>query len=109
MPRPLIVTLATAALLLAGYGSPSSSGSTAAATAARSSTATTASTAAATPFLSQLTTISTLASTVPSNGDVNPYGLAIVPASVGRLQAGELLVSNFNAKSNNQGTGTTIM
>jgi hypothetical protein len=33
----------------------------------------------------------------------------MVPGSVGKLQAGELLVSNFNGKSNNQGTGTTIV
>jgi hypothetical protein len=39
---------------------------------------------------------------------VNPYGIAVVPASVGRLVAGDLLVSNFNDKANNQGTGTTI-
>ena len=32
----------------------------------------------------------------------------MVPGSVGKLKAGELLVSNFNAKSNKQGTGTTI-
>ncbi len=109
MPRTLIATLAVAALLLAGCAGSSTSRQTVASTAAGSSTAAMASAAAATPFLSQLTKISTLASTVPSNGDVNPYGLAIVPATVGRLQAGELLVSNFNAKSNNQGTGTTIV
>jgi sugar lactone lactonase YvrE len=45
---------------------------------------------------------------VPANGDVNPYGLVVVPASVGKLSAGDLLVSNFNDKENNQGTGTTI-
>src|ERR1022692_494680 len=27
--------------------------------------------------------IVTVASTVPSNGDVNPYGVAVVPASIG--------------------------
>jgi hypothetical protein len=45
---------------------------------------------------------------VPSNGDVNPYGLVFVPSSVGKLAAGNLLVSNFNDRENNQGTGTTI-
>ncbi len=60
-------------------------------------------------FLSSLHTVSTVGSTVPSNGDVNPYGLAVVPTSVGSLTAGDYLVSNFNAKSNNQGTGTTIV
>jgi hypothetical protein len=67
--------------------------------------------ASATPtaFLSSLHKISTIGSTVPSNGDVNPYGLEVVPTSVGSLTAGDYLVSNFNAKSNNQGTGTTIV
>jgi hypothetical protein len=59
-------------------------------------------------FLGSLGTVSSLGSTVPGNGDVNPYGIAIVPKSVGSLHAGDLLVSNFNSKSNNQGTGTTI-
>jgi hypothetical protein len=40
---------------------------------------------------------------------VNPYGVAIVPASAGRLVAGDTLVSNFNSKSNIQGTGTTLV
>ena len=110
MPRPVFVALAAAALALAGCGSSSSSSSTAASAPATSSaTSSTTTTTAATPFLSQLTKVSTLASTVPANGDVNPYGLAMVSTSVGKLQAGELLVSNFNAKSNNQGTGTTIV
>jgi sugar lactone lactonase YvrE len=52
---------------------------------------------------------STIASTVPSNGDVNPYGVAVVPGSTGRLGQGNVLVSNFNNKANVQGTGTTIV
>lgn len=64
---------------------------------------------APTGFLSSLHTVRTIGSTVPSNGDVNPYGLAVVPHTVGALTAGDYLVSNFNAKSNNQGTGTTIV
>jgi hypothetical protein len=59
-------------------------------------------------FLANLKTVTSLTSTVPPNGDENPYGLITVPASVGTLHAGDLLVSNFNAKSNDQGTGTTI-
>jgi hypothetical protein len=51
----------------------------------------------------------TLASTVPANGDVNPYGVAVVPESAGALHAGNVLVSNFNNSANLQGTGTTIM
>jgi hypothetical protein len=50
--------------------------------------------------------------TVPSNGDVNPYGVAFVPGGFprgGPLVPGDILVSNFNASSNLQGTGTTIV
>ncbi|MEY9907495.1 hypothetical protein ABIA35_003725 [Catenulispora sp. MAP12-49] len=54
-------------------------------------------------------TVSTIASTVPANGDVNPYGVAVVPVSTGDLHRGDVLVSNFNAASNLQGTGTTIV
>jgi hypothetical protein len=51
-------------------------------------------------------------STVPANGDVNPYGVAFVPEGFphdGVLNAGDILVSNFNAISNLQGTGSTIV
>jgi len=48
-------------------------------------------------------------STVPANGDINPYGVAVVPRSTGNLVKGHVLVSNFNAASNLQGTGTTIV
>jgi hypothetical protein len=63
---------------------------------------------ASTAFLRGLGTASPVASTVPGNGDVNPYGIVVVPSSSGKLVAGDLLVSNFNDKANNQGTGTTI-
>lgn len=51
-------------------------------------------------------------STIPSNGDVNPYGVAFVPRkfpSGGPLSPGDVLVANFNNSSNSQGTGTTIV
>ncbi|MGA7412102.1 MAG: hypothetical protein WBW33_16625 [Bryobacteraceae bacterium] len=51
-------------------------------------------------------------STIPSNGDVNPYGVAFVPKTVPAgsvLQPGDILVSNFNNSQNLQGTGTTIL
>jgi hypothetical protein len=64
---------------------------------------------ASSTFTGPLNTISTLASTVPANGDVNPYGVAVVPRSTGNLHQGSVLVSNFNAASNIQGTGTTIV
>ena len=54
-------------------------------------------------------TVSTIASTVPSNGDINPYGVWRVQRSVGNLQEGNILVSNFNDAANQQGTGTTIV
>jgi hypothetical protein len=54
-------------------------------------------------------TITTISSTVPSNGDVNPYGVFRVPRTVGRLQRGSVLVSNFNNSANLQGTGTTLV
>jgi hypothetical protein len=51
-------------------------------------------------------------STVPANGDVNPYGVAFVPLSFptgGTISPGDVLVSNFNASTNLQGSGTTIV
>lgn len=53
--------------------------------------------------------ITQVASTVPANGDVNPYGIVVVPATVGSLTQGNILVSNFNDSQNLQGTGTTIV
>jgi hypothetical protein len=55
-------------------------------------------------------------STLASNGDQNPYGVAFVPPgfpSGGPLSPGDILVSNFNnagtaPAGNIQGTGTTI-
>lgn len=49
---------------------------------------------------------------MPTNGDLNPYGIAFVPSGVpawSTLKPGDVLVSNFNASSNVQGTGTTIV
>lgn len=60
-------------------------------------------------FIKHLDTITTLSSTVPGNGDVNPYGVAQVPATKGKLVEGSFLISNFNNGANQQGTGTTIV
>ena len=60
-------------------------------------------------FIGGFHNISTVASTVPKNGDVNPYGTVVVPNSVGRLVKGDVLISNFNNSKNLQGTGTTIV
>jgi hypothetical protein len=51
-------------------------------------------------------------STIPANGDVNPYAAAVVPVGFpagGLLHPGDILVSNFNASSDLQGTGSTIV
>ena len=51
-------------------------------------------------------------STIPANGDLNPYGVAFVPSKFpagGAVNPGDILVSNFNSKANLQGTGTTIV
>jgi hypothetical protein len=50
-------------------------------------------------------------STIPSNGDTTPYGLAFVPKGFpdsDALSRGKLLVSNFNS-STTAGQGTTII
>jgi hypothetical protein len=101
---PALAGIAFILVALGGCGSSSSSSSNAAATASTPKTA---------AFIAPLTAFSTVASTVPANGDVNPYGLVVVPTSVGKLQAGQMLVSNYNAKESakrtGQGTGTTIV
>jgi hypothetical protein len=60
-------------------------------------------------FIGQFHRTSLVASTVPANGDVNPYGVVVVPRSQGRLHRGDILVSNFNNSKNLQGTGSTIV
>jgi hypothetical protein len=94
MRSPLVMLLAAGAAL-------AGSGGIATASLARSTSGT--------PFLSGLGTPKQLAPTVPKNGDVNPYGVAVVQSTVGALVKGDTLVSNFNDKANVQGTGTTIM
>jgi hypothetical protein len=59
--------------------------------------------------VAEAATIKTIASTVPANGDVNPYGMAVVPVTTGSLMKGNILISNFNNSNNLQGTGTTIV
>jgi hypothetical protein len=65
------------------------------------------------PLLPQLATSpEKITSTVPGNGDVNPYGVAFVPEGFpggGPLKPGDILVSNFNNSGNLQGAGTTIV
>jgi hypothetical protein len=60
-------------------------------------------------FIGRFHHTSKVASTVPRNGDVNPYGVVVVRRSQGRLHRGDILVSNFNNSKNLQGTGSTIV
>jgi hypothetical protein len=60
------------------------------------------------PFLPDIS----ISSTIPANGDLNPYGVAIVPRGFpagGAISPDDVLVSNFNNSDNVQGTGTTII
>jgi hypothetical protein len=59
-----------------------------------------------------------ISSTIPTNGDVNPYGVAFVPPGFptgGMIAPGDILVSNFNNAPTTanptgvQGMGTTII
>jgi len=53
-----------------------------------------------------------VSSTIPANGDLNPYGVTFVPKDFptgGKIAPGDVLVANFNASSNLQGTGVTII
>ena len=51
----------------------------------------------------------TLTTSVPDNGDQNPYALVVAPVSAGKIQKDDVLVDNFNDLSNLQGLGTTIV
>src|SRR5260221_5692577 len=60
-----------------------------------------------TPFLAQLHTIGVLASTVPSNGDLNPYGVAVVPHTPGTAVAGHGRLPQFRKTTTPPGTRPT--
>jgi DNA-binding beta-propeller fold protein YncE len=45
----------------------------------------------------------------PKFGQLNPYGLTVAPSTTGDFTKGDLVVCNFNAKNNVQGTGFTIV
>jgi hypothetical protein len=91
-PRSVLFSAASVALISAAGWAGSSSAS-----------------AAAPSFLSSLGPPQQVVSTVPGNGDVNPYGVAMVGSTAGKLVKGDILVSNFNDKANVQGTGKTIV
>ena len=58
-------------------------------------------------FLDSVHRQTTLASTVPDNGDQNPYAIVVAPVSAGTIQKDDVLVTNFNNAGNLQGLGTT--
>lgn len=60
-------------------------------------------------YLETLRRQRTLTSTVPSNGDLNPYAVIVAPVSSGKIQKGDVLIDNFNSLSNLQGTGVTVV
>jgi hypothetical protein len=71
-----------------------------------------------TPFISKFSTVTNGAASAPAAGpeagDQNPYGVAVVPRTVGNLVKGNILVSNFNnagapPTGNLQGTGSSIV
>lgn len=71
--------------------------------------ATSASQAAERGLLEQFRKHTILGSTVPENGDQNPYAIVVAPVSIGKIQKGDVLVDNFNDRNNLQGLGTTIV
>jgi hypothetical protein len=60
-------------------------------------------------FLKTLHHHVTLTSTVPDNGDQNPYAVAVAPVSAGKIHKDDVLVDNFNDAKNLQGLGSTII
>jgi hypothetical protein len=69
--------------------------------------------AAVRPYITSFSSIRALHSAVPpggaAKGDQNPYGVAVVPRTVGAETRGDVLVSNFNNGANEQGTGSSIV
>ena len=61
-------------------------------------------------MLTVLTRERVIGSTVDSKlHQLNPYGLTVAPSTAGAFTKGDLVVCNFNASSNVQGTGYTIV
>ena len=66
-------------------------------------------TSAAGGFLGNVKRHHLLSSTVPENGDQNPYAIIVAPVSAGTVQKNDVLVDNFNNSGNLQGVGSTIV
>ena len=60
-------------------------------------------------YLGSIRRHSLVTSTVPANGDQNPYAVVVSPVTSGKLRQGEVIVDNFNDRNNLQGLGTTIV
>ena len=60
-------------------------------------------------FLDSVHRQTVLSSTVPENGDQNPYAIVVAPVSAGTVQKDDVLITNFNDAGNLQGLGTTIV
>jgi len=60
-------------------------------------------------YLKGIHHFSTLTSTVPDNGDQNPYAIVVAPVSSGSIVKDDVLVTNFNDHNNLQGLGSTIV
>jgi hypothetical protein len=61
-------------------------------------------------ILKQLKKQVVIGSTIdPVNGAENPYGLTVAPVTAGALTKGDLVICDFNGKSNVQGTGRSIL
>ena len=60
-------------------------------------------------FLETVRKHTTLTTTVPDNGDQNPYAIVVAPVSAGKILKDDVLIDNFNDLSNLQGLGTTIV
>jgi len=60
-------------------------------------------------FIGSIHNDTTLGSTVPANGDQNPYAIVVAPVSSGAIHKDDVLVTNFNNDKNLQGLGTTIV
>jgi len=64
---------------------------------------------AAEGFLASIHNDTTLSTTVPANGDQNPYAIVVAPVASGTIEKDDVLVTNFNNDKNLQGLGTTIV
>ena len=60
-------------------------------------------------FLSTVKRHHLLTSTVPENGDQNPYAITVAPVSAGIVRKDDVLIDNFNNSGNLQGAGSTIV